>query len=145
MQSAAGIVQTDHTGRFLVVNNRFCEILGYCESELLSTQMRDIYVAGDVAEAERLFRTMAERVQSFEMESRLLRKNGMLASSVSALRDKDGGFQQATAIIVDMTERKRPQDVERRLAVIIASSNDAILGIDLYMKITRWNAERLCR
>lgn len=82
------------------------------------------------------------------MESRLLRKDGTLvwvASSVSALRDKDGGFQQTTAIIVDITERKRAQHVERRLAAIIALSNDAILGIDLGMKITSWNtgAERL--
>lgn len=76
------------------------------------------------------------------MDTRLLRKDGTLvwaASTVSALRDKDGGFQQATAIIVDITERKRAQDVERRLAAIIASYNDAIPGIVLGMKITRWN------
>ncbi|MFK3968538.1 PAS domain S-box protein [Ensifer adhaerens] len=54
-QSVAGVVQTHLTGRFLLVNNRFCEILGYRESELLSMRMRDICVAGDVAEADRLF------------------------------------------------------------------------------------------
>jgi len=76
------------------------------------------------------------------MESRLLRRSGTLVwvgRSVSSLRDKDGSFQQATSIIVDITERKRAQDVERRVATIIASSNDAVRGIDLGMKITRWN------
>lgn len=131
-QSAAGIVHSDLTGRILPVDNRFCEILGYSESELLSMQMRDICVAGDIAEADRLFETMAERVQTFEMETRLLRKGG--------------GFQQMTAIIVDIIERKRAHDFERRLAAIIASSNDVILGIDLGMEIMRWNtgAEQLC-
>ncbi|MFK3968537.1 PAS domain S-box protein [Ensifer adhaerens] len=83
------------------------------------------------------FKTMAERAQSFEMESRLLRKDGTLvwvASAVSPLHDEDGGFHQATAIIVDITERKRAQDVERHLATIIASSNDAVPGIDLGVK-----------
>lgn len=74
-QSAAGIVQTDLRGHLLLVNNLFCEILGYSESELLSMRMRDICVAGDITAADRLFKTMAERGQSFEMESRLLRKD----------------------------------------------------------------------
>ncbi|KSV66611.1 hypothetical protein N185_32610 [Sinorhizobium sp. GW3] len=51
----AGIVQTDLTGCVLPVNNRFCEILGYRESELLSMGMLDIGVARDIAEADRLF------------------------------------------------------------------------------------------
>ncbi|WP_426289697.1 PAS domain S-box protein [Ensifer adhaerens] len=55
-QSAAGIVQTDLAGRFLLVNNRFCEILGRSECELLSMRTRGICVSGDIAEAERLFK-----------------------------------------------------------------------------------------
>ncbi len=51
-----GIVQTDLTGCFLPVNNRFCETLGYRESELLSMGMLDICVARDIAEADPLFK-----------------------------------------------------------------------------------------
>ncbi|WP_371814278.1 PAS domain S-box protein [Ensifer sp. ENS03] len=38
-QSAPGIVQADLTGRYLLANNRFCEILGYGESGLQAMRM----------------------------------------------------------------------------------------------------------
>lgn len=135
-QSAAGIVQTDLRGHLLLVNNLFCEILGYSESELLSMRMRDICVAGDITEADRLFETMAERGRSFEMESRLLRKDGALVWVASSVRRfaTEMAVSSKRPLSLSTLPNASAQDVERRLAAIIASSNDAILASTLVCK-----------
>ena len=147
-QTAAGIGQSDLAGRLLLVNSRFCDIVGYTEAELLKMRVQDITFPKDLDNYVRSFRTMVETGESFDIEKRYVRKDGSLvwvASSVSPLRDKNGEIRQTAAVVVDITERKRAQEVERRLAAIIASSDDAILGTDLNMRITSWNigAEKL--
>ena len=147
-QSAAGIGQGSLEGKILHVNRRFCEIVGYEEEELVGKDIANITFAADMPEQTRLFNRLAETGQSFDMEKRYVRKDGSLVwvnNTVSALRDDEGKIHQVAVVSVDITERKQAQEAERRLASIIASSNDAILAIDLDMTITAWNrgAEQL--
>lgn len=142
-QSAAGIALGDLTGKLLSVNDHFCRIVGRPRDELIGIRMQEITFADDLPENQRLFQHMVQTGESFEIENRYVRGDGSLvwvANSVSAIRDDGGNMSQAVAISVDIGERRHAQEIEKHLASMIASSNDAIMGIDLDMKITSWNA-----
>ena len=123
-------------------------MLGYDEHELVGKNIRDITHPEDLTEQGRLYRLLVETGKSFDIEKRYLRKDGNVLwvnNTVSPLRDEAGKILQVAVVSIDISERKKNQEVERLLASIIASSNDAIIGIDLAMTITSWNtaAERL--
>src|SRR5690348_13721644 len=61
------------------------------------------------------------------------------------LRDPDGKIVAGVNMLVDITERKRVELPQARLAAIIESSDDAIISKNLDSIITSWNrgAERL--
>ena len=147
-QTTGGIALTDLDGSFVTVNQRYCEIVGYSEAELLTLRMQDITHPDDLPGNLEQFHRMVKTGSCFDIEKRYLRGDGTLvwvSNSVSVIRNDSGQIIQAVTVTIDVTERKRAQEEARQLAAIIASSDDAIISIDLGLRIRSWNrgAEKL--
>jgi PAS domain S-box-containing protein len=83
-----------------------------------------------------------------EQEVHIERPNGsrgIALVDIEAVKDSSGNIVGAVNCFQDITERKRSDEAALRLAAIIESSDDAIVGKDLDGIITSWNsgAERI--
>ena len=117
--AAVGIAHKAADGRFLRVNEKYCEIVGYSRDELLERTFCDITHPDDLAaELERYTALMRGELPSYTLEKRYLRKDGSLIwidLSVSLQRDAAGRPAYAIAILQDISHRRRLEE-ETRLA-----------------------------
>lgn len=87
-QASAGVATTDQTGRFIYVNDRYCEMLGRSRDELLTLQMQSVTHPDDLPGNSNCFRAAVEGGPSFEIEKRYIRPDGEIIwvrNSVTAI------------------------------------------------------------
>jgi PAS domain S-box-containing protein len=64
---------------------------------------------------------------------------GIALVDIEPIRDGHGNIVGAVNCFQDITERKRGEEIALRLAAIVESSDDAIVGKDLDGIVTSWN------
>ncbi len=116
-QGLIGMVVTALNKRWLEVNDRCCQILGYQREELLATTWADLThpddLAKDVAQFDRL---LAGEISHYTLEKRFLRKDGQTVHAIIAVRlfrDEDGSFEHVVCLIQDVTEQKQAEEAVR--------------------------------
>jgi PAS domain S-box-containing protein len=109
--AAIGAVQTNMQGRFVRVNDRFCELTGYSRDELLAMSPFDLDHPDEIeADRARVTRFTADENGVYRAEKRYIRKDGRtiwVQVAAQLLRDDAGKPIQSAAIAFDITERKR--------------------------------------
>jgi PAS domain S-box-containing protein len=117
-QMLAGVVEGDSDGKFVMVNQRFCDITGYTEAELVGTLMSDITHPDDMPNCVGLYRRLLETGESFVYEKRYMRKDGSevwVNNNVSPVYNADGKIEKAVAVVIDITDRKRAEREREQL------------------------------
>ncbi len=112
-----GIAHFDVNGRFLLVNDRLCEILGYARDDLLAHTFQQITFADDIASCLALHSQLAAGdVPSYRHEKRFVRRDGSTVWSrvtVSSVRDAKGAVVFFVGIAEDISEQRKIAQAHR--------------------------------
>ena len=164
--AAVGISEVALDGRWLHVNDRLCEIVGYPREELLRLTFHELTHSDDLAgDLERTERLLAGEITSFSMEKRYRREDGSIVwvlLAVSLLRDDAGQPLRFISVVEDISARKEAEEEQRRLeaaaeaaravarereeaAGVLAAIGDGIVLLDDSGVVRLWNpaAERI--
>jgi PAS domain S-box-containing protein len=147
-QAAVGIAHVRQDGRWLRVNQRLCDIVGYTQAELLQKTFQDITHPDDL-ETDLIFvrRLLADEIQNYTMQKRYLHKHGSIVwvdLTVSLVRDTKGDPKCFISVVEDISERKYAEEAlresEERFRLLVDGVQDyAICMLDAGGHVVSWN------
>jgi PAS domain S-box-containing protein len=112
-QVAVGIARVSPDGRWLQINQRMCDMLGYEREAMLERNPRDFVCPDDVGKDSALEQQLrAEELTTYSVEKRLVRVTGdcLWANlTISLVRNELGMLDYLLFVVEDIDERKRSE------------------------------------
>jgi two-component system cell cycle sensor histidine kinase/response regulator CckA len=113
-QAAVGVAQVSPEGKFLRINQRFCDFLGYSRDEMLNREFQDVTYPDDLnSSIEIVSRLIDEELERYSTEKRYCRKDGSVVwgnLTVSLVRKSDNSPDYFISVVQDISERKRAEE-----------------------------------
>ena len=120
--AAIGMALVAPQGAWLRVNPSLCELVGYTEDELLTSNFKSITHKDDVGnDLANLYRLMQGEMPTCQVEKRYVSKSGEIVwvlNNVSLVRDADDQPVHFIFQIQDITERKRAEAALQSLSLV---------------------------
>lgn len=127
-QAAVGLAHVAPQGRWLMANQKLCEIVGYSHKELLSLRYQDLTHPDDLpADLELGRRMLAGEVHEQSREKRYRHKNGRyiwVNLTSSLVWDASGKPKYYSTVVEDISRRKQVEGELLHLA-----NHDALTGL----------------
>jgi diguanylate cyclase (GGDEF)-like protein/PAS domain S-box-containing protein len=120
-QAAVGVAQIETaSGRFVRVNQRYCDLVGRSQDEMLAIDFQTITHPDDLqADLDKMEQFKTGRIREYRAETRYFRADGRLiwVSLTASLMGSPGdSLKYHIAVVEDITERKRLEEKVRQLA-----------------------------
>ncbi len=133
-QAAVGIAHVSPEGSFVRVNQKFSDIVGYTQKEMLEVTFQDITHPDDLAlDLEKVNKLLDGELETYSMEKRYFHKNGSIVwinLTVSLLRTSAGEPDYFIAVIEEITDEKaiesQLRESEEKFRAVVDQSPIAI-------------------
>ncbi|HEY9833395.1 MAG TPA: PAS domain S-box protein [Stenomitos sp.] len=129
-QAAVGIAQVGLDGKWLLVNQKLCDIVGYTSQELLQQTFQDITHPDDISiSLQYLQQMMTGEIQTYSLEKRYICKSSLpiwIHLTAAVVRNSSEEPQYFIVIVEDISARKTTEEERQKLVSLIENSSDFI-------------------
>ncbi len=141
-QAAVGISHCSLNGRYLRVNQKFCDVMGYSQEEMLSLTFQEITHPDDLqADLAHVKDLLDGKIRTYSMEKRYVRKGGApvwVDLTVSLGRDSPDAEEHFIGVIADISLRKKAEEellkYRNRLEELIEQRTDRLRASEERMR-----------